>query len=425
MHVNAFLDVDVIALEQQDTVTVLLEMTAPPAPQVSDERPAHTIVVVLDRSGSMRGGRLDAAKSALLNLIDRLDPKDRLGVVTFADSAQVAIPATALGDYGKDNAHAVVRSIATSGNTDLSSGYLRGIREARRVADKTGATIVLLSDGQANTGVTDPEQLLGVARDAHSKGVTTSTIGIGRDYDETVLVAITSGGSGNHSFADHAEGAASALAAEVTGLLSKTVQAASLHIKPGPEISTITVLNELPCVGVIDGVLVELGDFYGDETRRLVLTVEVPGRRELGITSIADLEFRYVELPALVEHTVKLPLAVNVLPGDEAANRIRKPEVEREKLLLEVQREKFHGEESLRRGDLAGARSSMIAASLLLDGAAAPLRNADFEAEADWFAASLDTLDNEDASYNRKRMSSSRLKNERGTRSREQGGEIQ
>jgi Ca-activated chloride channel family protein len=424
MHVNAFLDVDVIALEQHDTVTVLLEMTAPPAPHLLIERPAHTIVVVLDRSGSMHGDRLDAAKSALLNLIDRLDPKDRLGVVTFDDSAQVAIPATVLGDYGKDNARAVVQHIYTGGNTDLSSGYLRGIQEARRVAGKTGATIVLLSDGQANAGVTDPKQLLGLARDAHAKGVTTSTIGIGRGYDETVLTAITSGGAGNHSFADIAEQAATALAAEVTGLLNKTVQAASLHIKPGNEISTITVLNELPCTGVSDGILVELGDFYGDETRRIVLTVEVPGRRELGLVSIADLEFRYVELPALVEHTVKLPLAVNVRPGDEAAHRIRKPEVEREKLLLEVQREKLRGEESLRRGDIGGARSAMVAASLLLDSAPMALRNEDLIAESDWFAASLGTLDTEDESYNRKRMSSSRMKHERGTRDREQGGEI-
>jgi Ca-activated chloride channel family protein len=423
MHVSAHLDVDVIALEQHDTVTVLLEMTSPPAPQLLIERPAHTIVVVLDRSGSMSGPRLHSAKSALLGLIERLDPKDRLGVVTFDDSAQVVIPAMPLGDFGKANAKSLVATIETGGSTDLSSGYLRGIQEARRVATDTGATIVLLSDGEANAGIVDPKQLLGLARDTHSKGITTSTIGIGRGYDETVLVALTEGGSGNHSFADEPEKAATALADEVTGLLSKTVQAASLLIKPGPEISTIAVLNDLPSSGLADGVLVELGDFYADETRRIVLTVEVPGRRDLGLATIANLEFRYVQLPGLVEHTVKLPLAVNVLPGDEAANRIRKPEVERERLLLEVQREKVRGEEALRRGDFGGATVAMAAGSYLL--ASAPMQDEVTMAEAAWFDETLQTLHDEDESYNRKRMSSSRLKHTRGTRDRLQGGEIQ
>jgi len=425
VHINAHLDVDVIALEQHDTVTVLLEMTAPPAAATFIERQAHTVVVVVDRSGSMSGRRLDAAKSALLNLIDRLDPKDRLGVVTFDDSAQVVLPAMPLEMCGKEHAKMVVAHIETGGSTDLSSGYLRGIQEARRVATETGATIVLLSDGQANAGIVDPTQLLNLARDARSKNITTSTIGIGRGYDETVLVALTEGGAGNHSFALEPDQAAAALAAEITGLLSKAVQAASLHIKPGPEITQIAVLNDLTCTGLDNGVMVELGDFYADETRRIVLTVEVPGRRELGLTSIADLEFRYVELPGLIEHTVTVPLAVNVLPGDDAAKRIPNPEVLREKLLLDVQREKKRGEDSLLYGDVAGARSAMAYGSALLMSAPASIQNEDVVAESLWFSQTMNTLDSEDESYNRKRMSSSRIKHTRGTRDREQGGEIE
>lgn len=425
MHVNAHLDVDVIALEQDDTVTVLLEMTAPGVPADLVDRPAHTIVVVLDRSGSMAGGRLEAAKSALLNLIDRLDPKDRLGVVTFDDSAQVVIPAMPLGDYGKMHARATVAGIHTGGSTDLSSGYLRGVQEARRVAGETGATIVLLSDGQANAGIVDPAQLLGLARDGRSKNITTSTIGIGRDYDETVLVALTEGGAGNHSFADHPEQAATALAAEVTGLLNKTVQAASLLITPSGNVTEISVLNDLRCTGMTEGIMVELGDFYADEVRRVVLTVEVPGCHELGTMTIADLEFRYVELPALIEHTVSIPLAVNVLPGDEAAKRIPNPEVQREKLLLDVQREKQRGEEALRRGDYDAAKLAMSAGSSLLMSAPMAVRNDDVVTESAWFDATLDSLDTQDDFYNRKRMAASRLKHTRGTRGRDQGGEIE
>ena len=87
MHLSAHLDVDVVALEADDTVTVLLELVAP-TPATDDARPEHTVVVVLDRSGSMGGGRLEHAKGALLRLVDRLADDDRFGLVAFDDQAQ-------------------------------------------------------------------------------------------------------------------------------------------------------------------------------------------------------------------------------------------------------------------------------------------------------------------------------------------------
>ena len=422
MHVNAHLDVDVIALEQDDVVNVLLELQAPPMPPSAAPRPAHTIVVVLDRSGSMSGPRLFAAKSALVGLIDRLDPTDKLGVVVFDNTAQVVLPTRPLGDHGKASAKAAVHSIRTGGNTDLSSGYLRALQEAKGAAGESGATIVLLSDGQANAGVTDPVSLKKLAADSRSLGVTTSTIGIGLGYDEQILVALTEGGAGNHAFAEQAEAAAVALAGEVEGLLSKNVQAASLLIKPGTDIASVTVLNDLPSTAAPDGVLVELGDFYADETRRLVLALEVPARASLGITQIAELVFRYVELPALVEHVVTVPLAVNVLPGDEAAGRVRSPEVEREKLLLTVQQAKRESEEALRHGDRESAGQIMGAAVSML--AAVPMPDDSVLEELNWFQESIGYLDDRDDAYNLKRSMVSRTQAARGSRDKRRGGEF-
>jgi Ca-activated chloride channel family protein len=422
MHVNAHLDVDVIALEQDDVVTVLLELQAPPAPTNAAPRPAHAIVVVLDRSGSMSGPRLFAAKSALVSLIDRLDPTDQLGVVVFDNTAQVVLPTRPLADHGKASAKAAVHSIQTGGNTDLSSGYLRALQEAKGAAGESGATIVLLSDGQANAGVTDPVSLKKLAADSRTHGVTTSTIGIGLGYDEQILVALTEGGAGNHAFAEQAEAAAVALASEVEGLLSKNVQAASLLIKPGTDIASVTVLNELPSTSSPDGVLVELGDFYADETRRLVLSLEVPARAALGVAQIAELVFRYVELPGLVEHVVTVPLAVNVLPGDEAAGRVRSPEVEREKLLLTVQKAKRESEEALRHGDRTTAGAVMGAAVALL--AASPMPDASVLDELGWFEQSIGYLDERDDAFNVKRSMTSRARVEKGTRDPRRGGEF-
>ena len=96
--------------------------------------------------------------------------------------------------------------------TDLSGGYLRGLQEARRGAGPAGATIVLLSDGHANAGITDPAALREVAANAGAQSITTSTIGIGHGYDQDLLAEIATGGNGNHSFAADGDSAAAALA---------------------------------------------------------------------------------------------------------------------------------------------------------------------------------------------------------------------
>src|SRR4051794_37973328 len=97
MKVNTHLDVDMVAVEQEDEVTVMLELIAP-TPVIGEPRPPAAVQVVLDRSGSMDGERLHAAKQALVRLVDRLDPADRLGVVAFDDEVRVVVPAGELAD---------------------------------------------------------------------------------------------------------------------------------------------------------------------------------------------------------------------------------------------------------------------------------------------------------------------------------------
>ena len=152
MKLDAHMDVDLVAVEQDDVVTVMLELAAPEEALDVPRAPA-TVQVVLDRSGSMSGERLEAAKLALAELTERLDPADRFGLVAFDDEVQVVVPAGPLLD--KAAARAAVLAIGPGGTTNLSGGLLRGLQEARRVAGGSGATLLLLSDGHANAGVTD------------------------------------------------------------------------------------------------------------------------------------------------------------------------------------------------------------------------------------------------------------------------------
>ena len=367
MKFSASLDVDVVAHETADEVVVLLDLQAPASTDTTT-RPPTSLQVVLDRSGSMSGPPLEGAKRALIQLVQRLEPTDNFGVVTFDDQAQVVVPSGPLTD--KAAAIERIASILPGGMTDLSAGYLRALREMKRSAGtgRATGTLLVISDGHVNSGVSDPDQFAQLSAKAYADGVVTSTLGYGERYDETLLSAIARAGSGNHVFAADPDGAGAAIAQEVDGLLDKAVQGVTLTVHFEPTVEMLHLYNDLPAQQVGQGqVMVELGDLYAEEERKLLLRLRVPALAALGLAQVATLELQYVELPGLIEHTVKLPISVNVVPGDEAGVRMPDPTVRSEVLFQEAQASKKAASEAFERGDLATGRSMLDDARGRLD----------------------------------------------------------
>ena len=375
MRLNAQLDVDVVALEADDAVSVLLELAAPVA-DAARTRPSSTLQVVLDRSGSMAGDRLDAALAALDALVARLDPTDHFGLVAFDDAVQVVVPAGPLRD--KPAVREAIAAVVPGGMTNLSAGYLRGLQEARRVAGPGGATVLVLSDGHANAGVTGHDALAGLAAGARRHGVTTSTVGLGLDYDEALLAAVSAGGAGNAGFAEDGDACGQLVAAEADGLLDRVVQAASLVIRPTADVSTVTLHNELPVSPIEGGLMVELGDLFGGEQRKVLVELAIPAMPALGPAPVCAFELTWTELPSFETHTLTHPVSVNVVPGDEAAGRIPHPTVVSEKAFQSLQRAKREAAERLRGGDVGGFDDVVARATGAVS--AAP-RSADLDAE--------------------------------------------
>jgi len=156
MNVKALLDVDMVAMEAADKVTLMLDLTAPANPKHTS-RPGQGVQVVLDRSGSMNGQPLEAAKGSLLKLIDRLAPQDAFGLVAFDDTALVVVPTRTMADHHMPSLRKAIREMSTGGSTDISAGYLMGLRELNRVQASGGSTLLLISDGHANAGEQDPK----------------------------------------------------------------------------------------------------------------------------------------------------------------------------------------------------------------------------------------------------------------------------
>lgn len=366
MNITAHLGIDLVALDTADDVTCMVELTAPVS-DLDSTRPGQSLVIVLDRSGSMSGEPLEGAKQSIAALIHRLAPQDAFGLVVFDDTADVVVPVRLMRDHDVPMLETMIGRVTSGGMTDLSAGYLLGLRELKRslrTSGHTGGTVLLVSDGHANAGITDPVQMRDVAGKAFSKhSVTTSTLGYGEGYDEVLLEAITRGGNGSHAFSPDVDSAMKEIQDVVTDLLDKSVVAALMRIRPKADlVAGITVLQDLPHWAESDGVVVNLGDLFSGEQRKTLFTLHVPGIPILGTVTVADVVFEYTSLPDLVEHEITVPLSVNIVPGDEARGRVPNPIVEVEQLMVDIDTRKRDIAASLRSGDSGTAQRTLAGA---------------------------------------------------------------
>jgi Ca-activated chloride channel family protein len=355
MHVKAHLDLDLVALEAADQLTLMLDLTAPISDKAKDRAP-QAIQVVLDRSGSMSGEPLESAKGSLLKLVDRLAPQDFFGLVAFDDAALVVVPMRPVQDHHIPSLRQAIRQLNTGGSTDISAGYLMGLRELTRVTTVGASTLLLISDGHANSGEQDPKILASIATKHAGQRVTTSTIGLGNGYDEIILEALATGGGGAHRFASTIDEAVGAIAAEVSDLLDKSAVNAVLRVKPVQGLTQppqIQVIQRLPFWKDGEDYVIQLGDLYAGENRRFIIGLEVPGIAGLGLAKVADIVVEYLNLAEMTEISVTMPVQVNVVPVDIAAGRIPDPIVRAERLIVEAQSEKVIATDEIRSGKSA------------------------------------------------------------------------
>ena len=415
MKTKLILDTDLIAIESEDKVTLMVDLTAPVAENQAS-RPARGVQICLDVSGSMEGAPLAAAKESILKLIDRLDKKDTFGMVIFDDTAKVAVPTKPLIDHDIAQLKKAIRKIQTGGSTDISAGFTLAMREASRAKLAGGSTLLVISDGHANAGERDPQFFADVAAKSATESIASSSIGLGNGYDETILEAIAQGGGGAHRFAADIDEAVGAIAAEVDDLLDKVIVNCALRFRPNEMAKgqpKIELLQRLPYWMDGQDYVVQLGDLYAGENRRFIILVDVPGIADLGLCKIAEVTIEYTDLAARNEVSVTMPVNVNVVPGDQAAGRIEDPIVKAERMILQAQSEKAIATEEILQGNQKSATKRLKGTAANLRSHASEIRVTD-ERSAESLAIILEeaaemdalaqTAEHEDLAYSSKRM---------------------
>jgi Ca-activated chloride channel family protein len=244
------------------TITV-----AAPERERRSTRPATSVALVLDRSGSMAGTKIAMARKAVDHAIQLLDARDELAVVVFDTEVDVVAPRAAASARHKAQAARQLAAIDARGGTDLESGWLKG-------ASFKPNRVLLLTDGLANSGETNPDVLAARAAELRAAGIQTTTFGVGEDFDETLLERLATAGGGHFYYIEHAQQIPDVFASELGEMLDVVAHGACLDITCGPGV-TATVLNTLRSDMAAGVLRVELGDLTSGQELTLGVAVHI------------------------------------------------------------------------------------------------------------------------------------------------------
>ncbi|MDZ4862871.1 MAG: VWA domain-containing protein [Gemmatimonadota bacterium] len=287
-------------------------------------RPPVNVALVLDRSGSMGGEPMVEARKAALRFASFLGANDQLTVVAFSHEVQLLYGP---GPGNSPEAAAAINRISEGGNTNLSGGWLEGHRHLSRALLQGVNRILLLTDGQANAGVTDIPALRLLSAGAVEGKVSTTCIGFGPHFNEDLLTAMAEGGGGHFWYVEHADQMTGSFEGEIEGLVSLAAQNVSVEVTlTHPGVAGVSLAPELPCERTAEGVWrIRLGDLYAVQPRSVGLIFHVENAGDLGEVELGRLVVHADILgSAGVEHrTITLPVMASLDSQDHVV-----PEVE-------------------------------------------------------------------------------------------------
>jgi Ca-activated chloride channel homolog len=265
---------------------VLVSFTAPDAVRAAS-RPPVNVSLVIDRSGSMGGQKIDLARQAVVQALRTLRSTDRFSVVSYDQEVDVLVPSTPASAEALKNAIDRVGALQARGSTDLGGGWLKGCEQIAEHLDRDQVgRCLLLTDGLANHGIVDHGELTRHADALRQRGVSTSTFGVGADFDEQLLEAMSRAGGGHFYYVETAVQIPDYLTSELGEALEVVARDVAVSVRPAAGM-TVETLNRFRASREPDVFVVHLGELTARQEVSLVLRCACPAGLEGSTTRMA------------------------------------------------------------------------------------------------------------------------------------------
>ena len=257
-----------VRMEDPQMLYAILEMQAPVESRRAPSSPLN-VCIVLDRSTSMNGEKMDVVKAASIQILRSLRPQDILSVVTFSDRAEVIIPA-AYQQEDRSRLEARIQMIQPSGGTEIFQGLQAGAKEVTRSLDgKRLSHIILLTDGQTYG---DEQQCIELASKLGERGVGISAMGIGMEWNDIFLDVLATRTGGSSAYIAEPQDIKKLLLEKFNALAQVYAEDVTLTTEPveGAQLSYAFRLQPDPGLVLTDESTMRLGPILQDTSTRVI-----------------------------------------------------------------------------------------------------------------------------------------------------------
>ena len=349
-----------IASGRSVTLDILVKIE-PPAVEVNTDRPPLNLGFVVDRSGSMSGDKIEYARQAIAYAVQQLLPSDRLSLTLFDTNVETKIPSTLATD--KQKILDIVRRIRTGSSTALYDGWVNGGNQVKNYLNPEHLNrVILLSDGLANVGETNPDAISTEVHNMMQKGITSSAFGVGDDYDEDMLEAMARSGDGNFFHIDSPDQLPEIFEVELQGLLASLGKSVKLALLPLQGTVLSQVLNDLE---QDEEGAIKLPNLTVGNTLKVVLRLRIPALTES--SDVLNLKLSWQSIEDNVSQIVEGNLRLEVVSAEQMSEFPANPEVQEQVALLMAARARQEAIDFGDRGDWQEAIRSLKSSSAMLE----------------------------------------------------------
>ncbi|PHI30020.1 vWA domain-containing protein [Budvicia aquatica] len=263
--------------------------------QDETEKSPINLSLVIDRSGSMSGDRIEKAREAAIMAINMLKDDDIVSIIAYSDNAYVIIPATKAKN--KDAMIKIINdTIKPGGGTALFAGVSKGITEVNKFIKKNQVNrIILLSDGQANVGPSTTKELADLGQVAGKQGIAVTTIGLGNGYNEDLMTALAGFSDGNHAYVENSADLETAFVREFKDVMSVVAQEVVVTIKLQDGVKPVRLLGRDGDI-IGNNVTVKMNQLYSNQEKYVLLEVVPPKGKESENKPLAEVSVSYDNL---------------------------------------------------------------------------------------------------------------------------------